>query len=450
MPPKVVPAPRRFRHRLQYALAAAAAVLLAVCLLEAAALWQLGRTAREQLSQGNADLALKVDLARQENALLREDLAQAVHQLTSRSQREPSGARIQNALLAHGRMQEEVVKLVREVYVPQGEGSYHPGDLAALMDVVQGTTLFSSGQYEPAASAFRRAAQTFRDERFRLHSLFALGTSQKCAGLYEPSVQTYDTILRLTGGRTSRGARQSHHEMTSGPEAALVPTQGEKASYAHRAMAYHFKGWSLYCLAREKADGENRKDAARLLDEAERCYKRSLAVVPAYAKVRLNLWKLGTLRAQFLEAGGRGQLAEFSREKAGQELVRAETELKRWVAERPRDAKARFSLAMLYAWQEKKGLALAYLQEAVRIDGALASLVPSEHAFDMLASEEAYRAIVRRGGDYPAHLMMRSLFTDADFPPGPLERPGTGRAPYRGRSLPRTPRRTAPSSSGRR
>jgi len=144
--------------------------------------------------------------------------------------------------------------------------------------------------------------------------------------------------------------------------------------------------------------------------------------VPEYAKVRLNLWKLHSLRVKLL--GGRTSSDERERCLAGgvKQLGLEEDSLLNRIKARPNDAKAHFTLAMLYAWQKKDDTALKYLDRAVQLDPSLAALLRSEHAFDRFASAEQYKRLTRQASEFPERAARGSLFSDADFPsPGEPE-----------------------------
>lgn len=410
---------------------AAAACLIALCALQAALLWQ-GRPGSGE-PRGPVDLQplkelveARTEAARRELALLRTELAQTREQLDGALREVAVHARETKTILLQELSQERAMRVVRAAYLPQDQGVVRPDELSALMNVVQGATLFSSGHYEASIRLFRRSANAFTNQRFKLLSLFALGTSQKCAGLYEASLETYDHILAITEPRAATSSAPARGGR--GREASHDPPRLPDPNGAYRAMAYHFKGWSLYCLGEREANLKNPAQAQARLDEAKRCYEKALDIEPTYAKVRLNLWKLHSLRARvFVQLGQPAQQMASLRE-ASQQLVQAEKDLLQRLERRPEDAKAHFTLAMLYVCQNRDKAGLAHLEEAVQINPSLASLLRSEHAFNRLASTKQYQKMLRQADEFPEQVTVESLFTDTDFPtdiPRRAEPPGS-------------------------
>jgi len=420
-------------------LAAFAASLLLVCLFQGALLWRMSSAAAgplgEDLYLREKPVLKRMERLGRETARFKGELARVRQQLDAAISEVARRARDADAYLAHGRRQACAARVVRAAYVPRNEARIRSDELPALMDVVQGTTLFSSGHYETASEFFSRAAEAFSDRQFRILTLFALGTSQKCAGEYEVSLGTYDRILRIV--KSAEAAPLSPHGQQQPP--------GKRDS-AYRAMAQHFKGWSLYCLAERDVGRKKHAEAQHKLEGAQDCYGRALAIVPTYAKVRFNLWKLEGLRARIFTATGQPERRKACLQKGKQELQRAEDDLQRQIKRNSRDAKAHFSLAMVHASREKDGPALKHLQEAVGLDGSLAFLLRSEHVFDRLASTGAYRKLIQRAGQFRDQITMQSLFTDAEFPALTEEPPGTGTGREQPERAPSTQKTSQPGT----
>jgi len=373
-------------------------------------------------------------VARQEISALREELEKTRNHLEEALREAVSRPRLADSLYSPV-THEKALKVVRATYVPRRELSMSTEELSALLEVVQGTTLFASGHYEPAIRLFRRAADGFTTPRFRILSLFALGTSQKCAGLYEASIETYDRILVMTrpearrepirGEPETSGPSRGQRDMGTppAPERTSDPSERGRRQWddddpntAYRAMAFHFRGWSLFCLAERDVDGGNEARARDRLADAKRCYDQALSLVPEYAKVRLNLWKLHSLRAKLLGVRTSSDERDRCLAEGVRQLGLAEESLLSRIKARPDDAKSHFTLAMLHAWQKKDGTALKYLDKAVQLDPSLATLLRSEHAFDRFALTEQYKRLTRLASEYPERAALGSLFTDADFP----------------------------------
>ncbi len=278
-------------------------------------------------------------------------------------------------------------------------------DLAAAFDgsrfLFQGLSDVSRGDYAAAIRSFTRAQQTFQSRGLRVMVLFGLGFAQKCENRYEESLTTYDTIL------------------------SLVPASSEAATL--RAMAFHFRGWSMYELAEAEMDQGRLVRARDRLARAMGDYRRALDLIPGYVKVRYNeglaLMKAAELAEK--EKSSDPDRARSLREQATRKFKAAEDGFERRLAANPDDAKSHFSLAMVKSiLGEHKG-ALQHLTRAVDIDGHISVLLDQEHVFDRYKDKREYKAIQEKAkalrGTVPANPL--DIFFDADLPtPAPSQR----------------------------
>ena len=411
----------------------AAAALFVICLWQAVLLGRWTKAAGELAAgQGNVRLHEAVEARtaelRREMIALREEFTRTREQLSKAIEDAGRGLPQPAAILpVQLHQQESAWSAVRAAYFPDEEMRIRPAELSALMGAVQGTVLFCAEEYEPAIRSFRRAAEASDNRRFRLLSLFALGTSQKCAGRHEAAVETYDRILAMTGASPLAAPSGPSTGTPSGPTRDLNPKDPDAP---YRAMARHFKGWSLHCLAARDADAGRPEPALKRLDEARRNYLLALGIEPGYAKVRLNLWALEVLSASLYAVLRQDAKQAESLQIAEEHLVRAESGLLTQVKEHPKDAKAHFSLAMLYACRGKDELALDYLEKAVARDASLSALLASEHDFDRLAATPRYRALARKSHDFADRAQAASLFTDTNFPSGSRAAPSRRPPPH--------------------
>jgi tetratricopeptide (TPR) repeat protein len=225
-------------------------------------------------------------------------------------------------------------------------------------------------------------------------------------------VETYDRILGLIGRGEENGVLHPGVGTTTG----LMRTRQENWVASFEAMAHHFRGWGLYCLAAEDAEHGNPQGALAKLTEADDSYAKALDMVPTYAKVRLNRWALEKLRAEIVDASAQRENRDASLRRGDEHIRRAEIDLTECLRRNPEDAKSHFSLAMLYARKRLDREAILHLRAAADLQPSLGSLLRSEHDFDHLASTPEYQSMVNQAREAADRVGMMSLFTDVDFP----------------------------------